>query len=106
MPSHQVPKLARQNRPQSQDPNKECKMKISISGIYDRGNLAFERVHLCADETLDLFFFMMFDTTTAPGGLVSAGNHMGYWFAPVQVLRGEHIVVDTRTGNNNAENSE
>ena len=50
-------------------------MKISVAGIYDRGDLNKERLHFRADTDLDLSFFVLFDTQLLAAGQVSAGNH-------------------------------
>lgn len=73
-------------------------MKISVAGIYDRGNLEKERVHFRADTDLDLSYFVLLDTMWINATQVSAGNHSAYWFSPQQIPRGHHVVVYTREG--------
>jgi hypothetical protein len=81
-------------------------MKVSISGIYNRNEIANERVHFRADVDLDLSFFVLFDTVFMGGSQVSAGTHTAFWFGPRAIPRGEHIVVYSRTGNPSTERKE
>ncbi len=78
-------------------------MKISVAGIYDRGNLDKERVHFRADTDLNLSFFVLLDTMWIDATQVSAGNHSAFWFAPQQIARGHNVVVYTRAGTPNVE---
>jgi hypothetical protein len=78
-------------------------MKISISGIYNRGDITNERVHFRADTDIDLSFFVLFDTAFMVGTQVSAGNHGAFWFGPRAIPRGDHVVVYTRVGNPSTE---
>jgi hypothetical protein len=78
-------------------------MKISVAGIYDRGNLDKERVHFRADTDLDLSYFVLLDTMWINDTQVAAGSHGAFWFAPQQIPRGHHVVVYTRVGTPNVE---
>lgn len=78
-------------------------MKISISGIYDRGDIQKERLHFRADVALDLSFYVLLDTVYQGPSSVSAGNLSAHWFGPRQIARGEHVVVYTRFGNPSVE---
>jgi hypothetical protein len=78
-------------------------MKVSVAGIYDRGNLDKERVHFRADIDLNLSFFVLLDTRLITPTEVTAGNLSAFWFPPRPILRGQHVVVYTRAGSVNSE---
>ena len=78
-------------------------MKISVSGIYERGILDKERVHFRADTDIDLSFFVLLDTARMNATQVYAGNRSAFWFAPQAIPKGHHVVVYTRAGTPNVE---
>ena len=79
-------------------------MKLNIVGIYDRGILPKERVHCRAEVDLDMSFIALLDTTMVSATEVKAGELKCYWFLPLKVQAGEHVVIYTRAGVANAEN--
>jgi hypothetical protein len=74
-------------------------MKISLLGLYDRGVIDKERVHLRAEVDLDLSFFVVLDSLWVDQTKVYAGDRMAHWFAPRAIQRNEHVVLYTRAGN-------
>ena len=78
-------------------------VKISLSGIYERGILDKERVHFRADTDIDLSFFVLLDTSWKNSSQVYAGNRSTFWFAPQAIPKGQHVVVYTRAGTPNVE---
>jgi hypothetical protein len=78
-------------------------MKVTVSGIYDRGILDKERVHFRADADIDLSFFVLLDTMRMDAARVYAGNRSAFWFAPQAIPRGQHVVVYSRGGTPNME---
>jgi hypothetical protein len=84
-------------------------MKATWVGIYDRGNIANERVHFRASVDIDLRFCVILDThyqqpsIFQPGGVIEAGSKNCYWFAPFIIKAGQNVVLYTRVGNQNTE---
>ncbi|HEY2330040.1 MAG TPA: hypothetical protein VGI63_09545 [Verrucomicrobiae bacterium] len=78
-------------------------MKIQIIGIYDRGNLSNERLHLRALADIDLTFYAILDTFYTGDASIQAGQKTCYWFASRKILAGENIVLYTRGGTESKE---
>lgn len=87
-------------------------MKATWLGIYDRGNIATERIHFRALVDIDLQFYAVIDTEYQSVALFSSplnqtqiavGNKNCLWFAPYQVKAGQNVVVYTRAGSSNVE---
>src|SRR5450755_2032278 len=78
-------------------------MKVTLLGIYDRGNIAKERLHFRAESDLDLAFFVVLDSLWINATQVQAGYRTAYWFPPHAVKRSENVVLYTRSGNETIE---
>ena len=78
-------------------------MKLALVGLYDRGSLDKERIHVRAEVDLDLTYFIIVDSHYLSPTAVEAGNRMGYWFVPRLLKKGEHAVVYTRAGSPSTE---
>jgi hypothetical protein len=80
-------------------------MKVAWLGIYDRGNIALERVHFRAMLDIDLQYYAVLDTqyqsafvTLLSPDRIEAGNKSCFWFNQIQVKAGQNVVVYTRAG--------
>ncbi|MDE3098961.1 MAG: hypothetical protein KGJ88_05765 [Verrucomicrobiota bacterium] len=74
-------------------------MKTTWLGIYDRGNIANERVHFRALADIDLQFCAIVDTQyQTVQGLIEVNNKNCFWFSPYPVKAGQNVVVYTRAG--------
>lgn len=78
-------------------------MKATLLGIYDRGVLANERVHLRATQDLDLSFYAILDTNYITATTISTGNRSVHWFAPKPIKTGQNVVLYTKAGKPNTE---
>jgi hypothetical protein len=78
-------------------------MKVTLLGLHDRGVIDKERVHFRADVDIDLSFFVVLDSFWVDAKSVQAGYRTGHWFAPRTIKKSEHVVLYTRSGNENTE---
>ena len=78
-------------------------MKIQIIGIYDRGSLSNERLHLRALADLDLSFYAILDTFYTSDATIQNGTKNCYWFPAKSIKAGENVVLYTRSGSESRE---
>ena len=78
-------------------------MKVICLGIYDRGDISKERVHLRAIADIDLKFYAVYDTVYTAEDKVQTQNKNCFWFPSFQVKAGQNVVIYTRAGNQNTE---
>jgi hypothetical protein len=78
-------------------------MKVVCLGIFDRGNIAKERVHFRAVVDMDLQFYAIYDTSYLGDDKIQTQHKDCFWFAPFQVKAGQNIVLYTRVGNQSTE---
>lgn len=84
-------------------------MKVTWVGIYDRGNLANERVHFRANVDIQLNYFVVLDTILLQQpaflveGRIQSANRNCYWFGQFEVKAGQNVVLYTRLGSQSTE---
>jgi hypothetical protein len=78
-------------------------MKVVLLGIFDRGVLANERVHLRALSDIDLNYYAVFDTQRVDADRIFLNQKTCYWFGAKQIKARDNIVLYTRTGVPNIE---
>jgi hypothetical protein len=74
------------------------KMKATLVGIYNRGDLANERLHFRVTQNVDLGHYCVLDTYYSGVAEVQAGERTVYWLSPKQVLVGQNVVLYTKAG--------
>jgi hypothetical protein len=78
-------------------------MKATLLGIYDRGNLANERVHFRLTADVDVSFFLVLDSFHPQPHTVATEQKSCYWFPTRPAKAGENVVLYTRAGTPNTE---
>jgi hypothetical protein len=77
-------------------------MRLEISGIIERGVPNKERVHLIVSQPANLAYYMIMESVlTAPNNILSGGR-LAYWFGGGMVRYGDHVILYTRPGTDNA----
>jgi hypothetical protein len=73
-------------------------MKLSITKIAERGDLANERVLIRVDSGTDLSSFLLATSRYVEQESIEARARNGYWFGSVDVDAGDLVVVYTKEG--------
>ena len=73
-------------------------MKVALVAIYDRGDLAKERVHFRATADLDLRYYVLLDTVYLTAETIQATQKQCYWFPAEPIKKDENIIVYSRAG--------
>jgi hypothetical protein len=81
-------------------------MKIEAVGIYDRGDLTKERLHLRALADIELNAYLVLDTNYVTATTIQVGQRQCYWLPPKSVKAGESVIVYTRVGSPSTETQE
>jgi hypothetical protein len=73
-------------------------MRLEVVGIYDRGDLSKERLHLRATMGINLSFYVVLDSFRLTETTVRALQTTCYWFSNKAVPTGFNVVLYTRSG--------
>lgn len=68
--------------------------------IADRGQPNRERLHISVLAEANLIYYVVFDTVSAPGGLIIANPKRAYWFTDHPVRAGDNVLLYTGHGAN------
>jgi hypothetical protein len=75
-------------------------MRLKIIQIVDRGVPGRECVHLAAQVSVNLNFYVVFDTARIGDGLISQFPRNAYWFQHQAVEPGDNVILYTGPGTN------
>jgi hypothetical protein len=73
-------------------------MRAVWIGVYNRGEIASERVHFRATNDINLVRYVLFDTLRINDNALANGNRGSFWFSSLEIRTGENVVVYTRAG--------
>lgn len=73
-------------------------MELEVIGVYDRGNLNFERIHLLVTSNCYIGKYILTDSTYLKDGTVSNKLRHLYWFPDLEVYKNQSIILYTREG--------
>jgi hypothetical protein len=71
---------------------------LQLVEILAPGDIKNERVHLEATRDLNTSFFVVLATHEIPPDRVYAGKRPAYWFEPIDIKNGDHVILYTRSG--------